>query len=281
LGTTACQRADFEGFLQVPTGRPSVLLIGPREFHEFAAAVAWLRSHTELDAVGSVTEALDRCASQPVGWHCVVICQSRPGQFSQQDIDRLNRALPLSHHIALLGSCCEGETRSGRPWPGVVRVYWHQWLARGPSELRSDVAPTSWQLPRTSSDAERVDFALRAAPTPADGLIAIYTGQAVFFQALARACRIAGYSSVWTTTRTWWRLDGAAAVLWHAWAPDGGEFEQLRHIATSSPRVPVVALFGFPRHDHVRRAKECGAAAVLSVPFLLPDLWNTLRELAP
>ncbi len=102
---------------------------------------------------------------------------------------------------------------------------------RARANCGSTWSPTSWQLPRTSSDAERVDYALRTAPTPADGLIAIYTGQAVFFQALARACRIAGYSSVWTTTRTWWSLEGTAAVLWHAWAPDDGEFEQLRQVA--------------------------------------------------
>ncbi|MHB8863015.1 MAG: hypothetical protein ACYC6N_11465 [Pirellulaceae bacterium] len=261
------------------TGHLSVLLIGESEFHEFAAPLAWLQTHAVLDTVRSVPEALARCESRPAGWHCVIIAQSRPGQFTQQDIDRLNRALPLSHFIALLGSCCEGETRSGRPWPGVVRVYWHQWLARGPSELRPDMVPTSWQLPRTSSDVERVDYALRKPPTPSGGLIAIYTGQAVFFQGLARACRLAGYSSVWTTPRTWWRLDGAAAMLWHAWAPDDSEFEQLRQIAARSPSVPVVALFGFPRHDHLQRATACGAAAVLAIPFLLPDLWHTLREL--
>jgi CheY-like chemotaxis protein len=262
----------------VQTSPPSVLLIGESEFHEFAAPVAWLRAQTDMDAVRTVPEALARCESQAACWHSVIVAQSRPGQFTQHDMDRLNRALPLAHFIALLGSCCEGETRSGRPWPGVVRVYWHQWLARGPSELQLDVVPTSWQLPRTSSDAERVDYAMRTAPTPADGLIAIYTGQALFFHALARVCRIAGYSSVWTMARTWWSLDGTAAVLWHAWAPDDGEFEQLRQVAAHSPRVPVVALFGFPRHDHVQRATECGAAAVLSVPFLLPDLWTTLRE---
>jgi len=42
--------------------------------------------------------------------------------------------------------------------------------------------------------------------------------------------------------------------------------------------VPVVAVMGFPRHDDVQRLTCAGVAAVLSLPLLLPDLWNTLRE---
>ncbi len=141
-----------------------------------------------------------------------------------------------------------------------------------------NVTATSWQLPRTVSDAERVDHALQSRPQPADGLIAICTRQAVFFDALARACRIAGYSCVWTAPAQWWSVQGAVAVLWHGQLRTDCEFQQLRNIAVRSRQVPVVALLGFPRYDHVQRATAAGAAAVLSMPFLLPDLWNTLRE---
>jgi CheY-like chemotaxis protein len=258
-----------------------VLLVGAIDFHEFDEAVRWLRAHTQLDAARTATEALEQSASRQAFWHTIIIAQSRPGQFAPHDIDQLSRAMPLAHLIALLGSCCEGETRSGRPWPGVVRVYWHQFAARAATELRMDVTATSWQLPRTVSDAERADHALQGQPQRAEGLIAIRTQQAVFFDALARACRIAGYSTVWTTSAQWWSVQGAVAVLWHSQLRTGSEFEQLRDIAARARQVPVIALLSFPRYDHVQRATAAGAAAVLSIPFLLPDLWTTLREVAP
>jgi hypothetical protein len=262
----------------VQTCRPSVLLVGASDFHEFGEAVRWLRAHTQLDAARTVTEAIERCERRQAFWHTIIIAQSRPGQFAPHDIDQLSRAMPLAHLIALLGSCCEGETRSGRPWPGVVRVYWHQFTARAATELRMDVTATSWQLPRTVSEAERADHALQSQPQPADGLIAIRTHQAVLFDALAGACRIAGYSSVWTASAERWSVQGAVAVLWHGPMRTEFEFQQLRNIAARSRQVPVIALLGFPRYDHVQRATAAGAAAVLSIPFLLPDLWTTLRE---
>ena len=150
----------------VQTCRPSVLFVGAIDFHEFGEAVCWLRAHTQLAAARTVTEAMEQCESRQTFWHTIIIAQSRPGQFAPHDIDQLSRAMPLAHLIALLGSCCEGETRSGRCWPGVVRVYWHQFTARAATELRMDVTATSWQLPRTVSDAERADHAA-AEPTTA------------------------------------------------------------------------------------------------------------------
>ena len=55
----------------------------------------------------------------------------------------------------------------------------------------------------------------------------------MFFDALACACRIAGYSSVWTTSAQWWSVQGAVAVLWHGQLRTEGEFQQLRHIAVA------------------------------------------------
>ncbi len=98
----------------VQTCRPSVLLVGAIDFHEFGEAVRWLRAHTQLAAARTVTEAMEQCESRQAFWHTIIIAQSRPGQFAQHDIDQLSRAMPLAHLVALLGSCCEGETRSGR-----------------------------------------------------------------------------------------------------------------------------------------------------------------------
>ncbi len=263
----------------VPDRRPTVLLIGARDFHEFDAAVQWLRAHTQLDTVPTVAAAIELAERQQACWHTVVIGLSRPGEFSQRAIDQLSRALPLSRLIALLGSCCEGELRSGRPWPGVVRVYWHQFAARAASELRVDGAATSWQMPRTVSDAERADHLLRSPPR-AGGLIAICTRQAVFFDALAGACRIAGYTTAWMSPEAWWSARNAVAVLWHGHLRAADQWQAVQQVVAHSRPARVVVLLGFPRYDDAQRAVAAGVAAVLPIPLLLPDLWNTLREVA-
>ena len=58
--------------------------------------------------------------------HGIVLAQAYPGQFSPVAIDRLRNLAPLARLIAILGSWCEGEPRSGHPLPGVIRIYWHQ-----------------------------------------------------------------------------------------------------------------------------------------------------------
>jgi hypothetical protein len=208
----------------------------------------------------------------------LLIAQARVGQFTQSAVAQLNRALPLTPVVALLGSCCEGETRSGKPWPGVVRIYWHQWLARAPGELRSSGLPTTWHLPKTASDAERVDFALRCPPPQAAGLVAICTPDATLFHALDQSCRVAGYSATWIRDPGQGGPSEAVGVLWHCTGSDDLLVAQIRAARRSWCRCPIIALCGFPRHDQVARARHGGVAAVLPLPFLLPDLWNTLRS---
>ena len=59
-----------------------------------------------------------------------------PGQFSCEAIDRIRTRAPLARLVGLLGSWCEGEVRSGQPWPGTIRIYAHQWPGRAEQELK-------------------------------------------------------------------------------------------------------------------------------------------------
>ena len=43
----------------------------------------------------------------------IAIAQSRRGQFSQTEINQLRRRFPLVPIVVVVGSWCEGETRSG------------------------------------------------------------------------------------------------------------------------------------------------------------------------
>ncbi len=88
----------------------------------------------------------------------IVVAQSHPDQFTADEIEALQAKYPLTPVVALLGSWCEGESRSGNPWPGVVRVYWHQWQGRldlFEQQLES-TGYSSWHEPRIATVGDRL-----------------------------------------------------------------------------------------------------------------------------
>ncbi|RMG01669.1 MAG: hypothetical protein D6741_04890, partial [Planctomycetota bacterium] len=94
----------------------------------------------------------------------VVWLQSCPGEFTA-DFQREIRAMfPLSPWVAVLGSLCEGEERSGTPMPGAARVWWHQWrlCAAEQLDLWRAGRSCSWALPPTSQPPDY----LAAEPSP-------------------------------------------------------------------------------------------------------------------
>ena len=88
----------------------------------------------------------------------IVIAQSRRDQFSSAEVEKIQTTFSNTPIVSLLGSWCEGETRSGTPYPGLIRVYWHQWQGRYQkfvSQL-ADANLTDWHAPATSSIADRI-----------------------------------------------------------------------------------------------------------------------------
>jgi hypothetical protein len=91
--------------------KPNVWLVGEAEHADFAEAVALLR------ATANVGPGLPEV---------VVVAQGRPGVVRRQEWMRLRRNAPLAGFVSLVGSWCEGETRTGRPMAGVERLYWYE-----------------------------------------------------------------------------------------------------------------------------------------------------------
>jgi hypothetical protein len=149
----------------------------------------------------------------------IVVAQARPGEFSHQAVDRLRRLAPLARIVGLMGSWCEGEMRSGSPWPASARVYWHQWPARCGGELGhlARGVPSSWSLPITATEEERLlaDAATRGNDAPLreahglqpvglsppvglpGGLVLIRSRSAEMAGWLLAACRDRGLAAVW------------------------------------------------------------------------------------
>lgn len=254
---------------------PRILLIGDHRHREFAEAVAWLTRHSELTLQERVADGLQ----SDQHYHGVVLAQTRPGQITQDDVERVGRAWPLARLVALLGSWCEGETRSGDPWPGVTRVYWHQWRARCDRELRFDGPPTAWQLPRTSTEAERATHSLQEPPPKSAAKIAVFTRRALFFHGLADACRVAGYQVTWICRVQDAQPARNAVILWDGGVGEDRDFAELQELAAAAKPARIIVLLGFPRFDDLQRARQYGAIDILALPLQLPDLWAVLKRL--
>lgn len=231
----------------------------------------------------------------------MLLAASRPGELPHAEVATLQQHAPLARQLALLGSLCEGEQRTGRPWPGVVRYYWHQWswrlkpqLARW-LRLRDAAAdaearpPFPWELPLTATEDERCLAALADAASVGTrkGLVAVAGTDAAMVDTLVGLCRQAGWNAAgWTTPvsthaargeeagRVW--CPGVAAGVWDVFGPLEENLPQLAAFAARLSPAPVVAVVNFPRWDEIQALRDAGAVAVVSKPLYQGDLAEAL-----
>ncbi len=260
----------------------AVLLVGDAGRAEFREARTSLEVLAQTTRVANLDEAAELLSDGPLVPDLIVLAQSRPGEFSAAAVDRLRRAAPLARVVALLGSWCEGETRTGRPLAGVIRVYWHQWLPRFRQELERihcGGCPTCG-LPATAGEEERLLLLTRLPPARRQGLVAIAVRQFAMADWLSAACRLVGYATVWLQPSRPARIDGAVALLW-----DGNDFcrqwqAELQRLRMELGPLPILALLDFPRIGDCEAVMAAGATAVLSKPLLVDDLLWSLQEFA-
>ena len=164
-----------------------------------------------LHELGNVAEFADAgraaaaLAEERFSPDVIVVAQAFPGEFSHEAIDRLQRLAPLARVVGLMGSWCEGEMRSGSPWPATARTYWHHWPVRGRRQFRGLAAARlcSLALPLTATEEEHLlaDVAdghpeQEAMPT-GGAVVAIRSRSVEMADWLSAACRKHG----WTTNR--------------------------------------------------------------------------------
>lgn len=246
-----------------PNKRPTIWLVGDCEHPDFADAMAWLRANCECR---------DPQAARVDSPSAIIVVQFRPGSIPARFVESLHRQAPLARLILLTGPWCDGELRTGRLPPGVVRIRWHQWWQQLPGELSRGAA----RLPRTSTDADRLERQIQglAACAKSSGRIAIHTASRENYVALADACGALGWQAEWTHADAGMfvcelaLLDGWAELL----ASDG---------MLSGKARPRVLLVDFPRPDEFSRAKELGVQAIVAKPFTLPTLAAAFAAAAP
>jgi hypothetical protein len=260
----------------------AVLLTGDVRHRDFHAAVDWLASHTQLVRQTDLEETARQLQNIRPAPRLIVVAQSRPGQFSARQIESLHRAAPLARLICLLGSWCEGETRSGRPWPGVERIYWHELPAKMAAIVEGECGGgTSPRLPRTATVTERL-LAIRSKPELLPRRLAgIHSPTRADYLALADTCRCWGFSAVWVRPQLPLPVGDIELLLWDGASGEAAEAEQLRGLASSLAPVAVAALLTFPRVEDVERMRRAGAGTVLTKPFMNEELRLEIERLLP
>lgn len=278
-GAGACS-APFRACVdeRAPAAGLSVLFVGDCAHDEFRAAVEMLDEHgavTFARDVAAAREDLIRNAWSP---SLIVIAQARPGEHAEAELDALRRAAPLAPLVCLLGTLCEGESRSGSPYPGGVRIYWHQWRERAWPELLALQAgrASSWSLPATASDEERLLCSASERITAARGLVAIASASFEMADWLASACREQGFDVLRTCASRPAVSPQVSVVVWDAGPAENSDLDDLAALLAAYPSAKLIVLADFPRLEHYERLLRAGAAAVLSKPVMLAELFGQL-----
>jgi CheY-like chemotaxis protein len=282
----------------LPPSAISILFLGDANRPEFLDARACLERWGIVAEFADADSAAAALAEGRISPNVIVVAQAFPGQFSHQAIDRLRRLAPLARVLGLMGSWCEGEMRSGSPWPATVRTYWHQWPARCNRQFRrlATGQSCSWALPLTASEEERLlvdsdescatawNKQCRTQATeatllvPSSGtLVAIRSPSHEMADWLSAACRSRGLVTMRQRDVAFARVEGAMVGVFDGTDLCRDECESLRRFVIALRPAPVIALLSFPRIEDHRRALSAGASVVLSKPVMIEDLLEAVE----
>jgi hypothetical protein len=263
--------------------RSEWLVIGDLSSAEFAGARTALAAQgTKIEYATTIEQAceqIDRQAGSPA-W--IVIVQSRPGLWSAADVESLSCRAPLARMVALLGSWCEGETRTGMPWPGVVRSYAHQWtprFTRTLTEIDRGRASGAWFLPPTASEAERLgaESETELSHEPA-ARVTISSPDRAMAEMLAALCVRTGRQV--TKVLPGAEISGDCDALILDMSSYGCEIEvavaEVSRGRAAVPQASIILLLHFPRSGDVAQLQVAGATHVLGMPVLVEDLSTCL-----
>ena len=243
---------------------PTVLVVGEIRHAEMASVWAVLDARAQLMEVVDAAAASKWLASarrQPV---LLVVVERRPGEFSPAEFDGLLRMAPLIRTVRLLGSWCEGELRTGRPWPMAARCYWHQAAAWLSQELdrESDGRCPAWGLPLAATDEDRrlTPLSARRSLESATrrGVIAIRSRDYETADMLADLCEAAGWTALPLRSESSMSVRRVAACLWDLWCDPLSGDESLALWHGACPGVPIIALASFPRIQDAQWATARG-----------------------
>ncbi len=217
----------------------------------------------------------------------VVVAQSRRGQFEIPTIEKLLAKYVNTPVVSLCGSWCEGETRSGSPIAGLVRIYWHQWLGQIDNFVAqiNEQQIATWQLPKIATIPDRVQHQTKPDIPIVDRSVRV--GVSTFtqenFLTIQDALQVSGYQSQW--------IEGIDAndindSDFSAICVDGNSLtvafqNRIELLQNYFPHTPIILILNFPRSSEFAMAREMGISEIVSKPFQLCDLKFAVQRMLP
>ena len=268
--------------------QPKLLVSGEFWHQDFADLI----SRVEVPTTLIPGEKLAQLIAPAEQNSAVLIAQSRRGSVSQTFINHVRNLFPHAPIALLLGSWCEGETRSGSPLQGVSRMYWHEWNGSYGS-LVARLHAHGIHLPhalnhRRPSQILRSVESQPGGPTHSAGpaniqpcVVGVSALTLCQYETLEEPLRALGATPVWLEQSTWRACDPQeiAAICLDS---DGvgellyGRVELAREIV---PTAPLILTLNFPRKEELHELRaELNVKAVVSKPFDLHMLWQALEK---
>ena len=259
---------------------PAVIYVSGPQSRVFGDIESWLGQRTDLFVAANAEEASKLCASTVPAPVLIVVARSTPGEIAPDAWIRLRIAAPLTPIVCLLGSWCEGEQRTGKPWPGAIRVYAHQFVARVGAQLERYArdGAMSWSPPFTVTEEDRLRNTQDRIGAGDAQTVLVVSKDGASASAICDSLASAGFQTVWNRYCDRIEVDGAAAVVWDCPAGFAESQQSFVDLVQQLRSVPVIAVLGFPRPEDRIQAMRVGAAAVISKPFLVEDLLWQVRE---
>jgi hypothetical protein len=253
--------------------RPNVRLIGNADHPDFVESLSLLRA----------TALFDEQAVTPP--ELVIVAQSRPGDVTHREVKLIQQRFPLAGVVGLLGSWCEGETRTSNPLPGITRIFWYDfplWWRRQLALRAAGLCPDSarpFQSDSPSRNPKSIHPALQVFRN-CPGVVVLRTQYSSTAQVLSDVLTRAGFATVHQPRGQLHPfVRGASAAIWEGAQLNDWEVADLSDFCRRLSRdaTYVIALLDFPRRDRVARAHEAGAAVVLGKPWHNADLIGALQ----
>lgn len=231
----------------------TIVWVGPNQQSEFEEAYSFCSTRAAQIAPRS---SLEHLLDQPAqGVRRVIIARGERAPLPKcwQQVLELT---PQAERFVIQGSACEGEYRSGTPWPDAQAFYWHAW---------NQVMP-QWFTDNTTT-------------TPATEKLTVLgiTRSIDLADAIQSAIALDGHSVAWAPSPESAAIQNVDVVIWDDTAAPPTSAAQWRERLNwfdaptsglgNSPRRPRhLWCAGFPRYQDWIEAQRAGCAGLVSKP---------------
>ncbi|XZE52019.1 hypothetical protein SH139x_003693 [Planctomycetaceae bacterium SH139] len=238
-------------------GPGTLVWIGTTQQSPWSAAFRYCVEHAaQIAPRRSIDDLLNRPAAAVN--RIVIVKPSRLPAPSQ--LEQLQLLAPQAERWTLTSAQSEGESRTGKPWPGFQNLYWHRW---------NQVLP-SWFFDNVSSSI--------GEPAKKQLTIGVLSANRQATGGLVDFLTAAGHSVAQATKPQLLQIGNLDTVLWDdTAAPPASRSDWRKRLQIVQPMMakrdgfPAAArhlwCVGFPRPDDVLSAKSGGVDDVFSKPY--------------